>query len=242
VNFYKHHLGDYDGATAHLDWFEDMAYTRLLRAYYRRESPIPLDVGAACRLVRAASPAQRKAVETVLAEFFERKEDGWYNKRADEEITAYQRQASTNRRIARERSSNEPCNEPSDGSSTKGIPNQEPDTRTRSQEPEKSGKPAALRADVDPEKQEIWNTGKAMLGKEGASFLGKLVKDYGQKLVLQAIRDCKATQPVSPKEWLVARCQERRGNGTGINKQEALEERNRRTLENWQPPAEDVHG
>ena len=111
----------------------------------------------------------------------------------------------------------------------------------REVEETKTGKPAALRADVDPEKQEIWTTGKAMLGKEGASFLGKLVKDYGQKLVLQAIRDCKATQPVGPKEWLVARCQERRGNGAGTaNKQEQLETRLQRVAENWQPPADDA--
>jgi uncharacterized protein YdaU (DUF1376 family) len=41
VNFYKHHLGDYDAATAHLSWDEDQAYTRLLRLYYRTEKPIP---------------------------------------------------------------------------------------------------------------------------------------------------------------------------------------------------------
>ena len=64
MNFYKHHLGDYDGATMHLSWDEDMAYTRLLRAYYRREKPIPAD--EAWRLARASTKPQKDAVSRVL--------------------------------------------------------------------------------------------------------------------------------------------------------------------------------
>lgn len=68
LNWYKHHLGDYDSHTAHLSWDEDLAYTRLLRAYYRTESPIP--AAAAYRLTRATTIAQRAAVDAVLQEFF----------------------------------------------------------------------------------------------------------------------------------------------------------------------------
>ncbi len=130
MNFYKHHLGDYDGATAHLDWLEDLAYRRLLGTCYRTEQPLPADLGATCRLVRASAPAQRKAVQVVLSEFFELRPDGWHNQRADEEITAYQAQATTNRRIAQSRSrgriNNEPLNEPLNASSTIGTPNHKP--------------------------------------------------------------------------------------------------------------------
>lgn len=37
MNYYEHHLGDWAAATGHLTWDEDMAYTRLLRAYYHHE-------------------------------------------------------------------------------------------------------------------------------------------------------------------------------------------------------------
>lgn len=97
VNFFKHHLGDYDGATAHISWDEDMAYTRLLRVYYRREKPIPADREEAFRLVRAKGKNQRLSVARMLEEFFILEADGWHNKRADEEIAAYQAQASHNR-------------------------------------------------------------------------------------------------------------------------------------------------
>lgn len=141
MNFYKHHLGDYDGATAHLDWAEDLAYRRLMGVYYRTETPIPADLTAACRLVRASNPAQKKAVQTVLNEFFELRDDGWHNDRCDEEVSAYQSQAATNRRIAQSRSGKRIDNEPSHDSSndssndsshepsTKGTPNHEPLTK-----------------------------------------------------------------------------------------------------------------
>jgi len=105
MNFYKHHVGDYVAATSHLTWDEDCAYRRLIEQYYKREAPIPSDLKEACRLVRASTPAQKRAVETVLREFFVVEADGWHQKRCDEEIRAASAQAQTNRRIAEERES-----------------------------------------------------------------------------------------------------------------------------------------
>jgi uncharacterized protein YdaU (DUF1376 family) len=84
LNYYPHHIGDYAKDTGHLSWDEDMAYTRLLRAYYSREGAIPED--QAYRLARASSTVQRKAVDSVLKEFFALEGDGWHNKRADAEL------------------------------------------------------------------------------------------------------------------------------------------------------------
>ena len=101
MNFYKHHLGDYDSATMHLTWNEDMAYTRLLRVYYRAEKPIPSDMKSAWRLVRATSKQERDAVESVLREFFELREDGWHQARADEEICLANERAEKNRAVGK---------------------------------------------------------------------------------------------------------------------------------------------
>lgn len=89
MNYYEHHLGDYAAATAHLSWDEDMAYSRLLRAYYHTERPLPSELRDVCRLVRAQGAGQRKAVEAVLNEFFTKAADGWHQKRCDEEIARY---------------------------------------------------------------------------------------------------------------------------------------------------------
>lgn len=90
INWYEHHIKDYDSATAHLSWDEDMAYTRMLRWYYRQERPLPPDLVDVCRLVRAATDLQRQAVEQVLREFFVLQADGYHQGRADEVLAAYQ--------------------------------------------------------------------------------------------------------------------------------------------------------
>lgn len=88
MNYFEDHIGDYAAATAHLTWDEDMAYTRLIRAYYHSEKPIPKD--KAHRLARATTPAQRRAVDAVIEEFFTLEEDGYHQKRCDEEIARFQ--------------------------------------------------------------------------------------------------------------------------------------------------------
>lgn len=90
MNYFPFHIGDYVSATSHLSWEEDLAYLRLLQAYYRLETPLPVAKRELYRLVRATEERQREAVDTVLEEFFELRHDGWHNNRADEEIAKAQ--------------------------------------------------------------------------------------------------------------------------------------------------------
>lgn len=90
INYYEHHIRDYDAATAHLTWDEDIAYSRLLRWYYRKEKPLPADIKEVCRQVRATSKLQRESVENVLREFFILSDDGWHNETCDEVIERFQ--------------------------------------------------------------------------------------------------------------------------------------------------------
>jgi uncharacterized protein YdaU (DUF1376 family) len=91
VNYYEHHIGDYAEATAHLTFVEDAAYSRLIRKYYATEKPLPADIKAVQSIIEARSKGERKAVETILNEFFELLDDGWHDQRCDEEITKYQK-------------------------------------------------------------------------------------------------------------------------------------------------------
>jgi hypothetical protein len=84
---------------------------------------------------------------------------------------------------------------------------------------------------------EVWRTGKTLLASEGmnaeraGSFLGRLVREYGQRLVLDAVRDCARVTPAKASEWLTARCQERRRtSGTGAA---AIEARNAGAAADW---------
>ena len=89
MHYYEHHIGDYAEATAHLTFVEDAAYCRLIRKYYATEKPLPSDVKSAQRLVGARDKAEKEAVEIILNEFFELRDDGWHNQRCDEEIVRY---------------------------------------------------------------------------------------------------------------------------------------------------------
>jgi len=89
VNYFEHHIGDYDQATAHLTACEDGIYGRLIRWYMASEQPLPSDIKAIQRRVRAHSKEERDAVQTVLGEFFELREDGWHQHRCDSEIARF---------------------------------------------------------------------------------------------------------------------------------------------------------
>ena len=66
---------------------EDLIYRRLLDWYYLNEKPIPSDCIQAARLIQAKD--HFADVEQVLNEFFTSTNEGWINKRADEEISHF---------------------------------------------------------------------------------------------------------------------------------------------------------
>lgn len=133
MNYYEHHMGDYLKATAHLSALEDCFYRRALDWYYSNERPLPDEVSQVARLLRAQGAQERKAVESVLSEFFTLSTDGWHNKRADAEIIDLYIRLEKNRENGRKggRPKKEPKNNPevSDGlakgnpdeSETKGL-------------------------------------------------------------------------------------------------------------------------
>jgi uncharacterized protein YdaU (DUF1376 family) len=161
VNYYPHHIGDYAAATEHLSWLEDMAYTRLIRLYYRTEKPIPSDRAVVYRLVRASGSQERKAVDAVLSEFFVLTDDGYRQKRCDEELVRMQEKsskarASVEKRWQYERNTNVSTNEHTDVLRTGYVGNtpnnqepitnnQEPKEKVNTSCPESRKKPARSR-------------------------------------------------------------------------------------------------
>jgi uncharacterized protein YdaU (DUF1376 family) len=131
-----------------------MAYTRLLRAYYHAERAIP--EGQQYRLAKASTPAQRKAVDAVLAEFFTLTDGAFHQKRADAEIDRYQdkqrkAKASANARWSQsERNANASPNAMRTHSEGNAL--QTPDTRH--QTPEEKKAPRAART-ASPKKSAI---------------------------------------------------------------------------------------
>jgi uncharacterized protein YdaU (DUF1376 family) len=161
MNYYEHHLGDYAQATAHLSFVEDAAYSRLIRKYYAQEKPLPADIPSVQRLIGARDKTERAAVETVLREFFELLEDGWHNRRCDEEIERYRGKQAKAKRSAEARWSREPQH--TDGNAnamrthSEGNAHQTPDTshQTPSSSTKKKSSPVGKPVDVS---DEVWGS------------------------------------------------------------------------------------
>lgn len=126
--------------------------------------------------------------------------------------------------------------------------------------------PANLPADAhgktpaEMTRDELWWVGKSLLQQAGmpkaqcGSFVGRLCKDYGNDIVVDAVRATCVARPADPAEYLKAICMRaagQRGGGlaaggaaaaAGIhapglfalaNRQEALEQRNRSVADAW---------
>lgn len=86
MNYYRRYVGDYLRDTARLSMLEHGAYTLLMDYSYADESPLPADKDEIYLIVRAMTPADRKAVDKVLAHYFTLETDGYHQARIDEEI------------------------------------------------------------------------------------------------------------------------------------------------------------
>jgi uncharacterized protein YdaU (DUF1376 family) len=87
MNFYPFHIGDYAAHTRHLTIYEDLAYRRLIDAYYLAEKPF---VGSITNIAKSIGMTQYESeVLYILQTFFSYNEEGYANKRADEEISKY---------------------------------------------------------------------------------------------------------------------------------------------------------
>ena len=87
MNFYPFHVGDYAAHTRHLTMMEDLAYRRLLDAYYLGERPLNGCVSDVARSVGMVEHLE--AVGYVLKTFFQHDGDQFSNKRCDAELAHY---------------------------------------------------------------------------------------------------------------------------------------------------------
>ena len=255
MNFYPHNIGDFNAATRHLTVVERAFYRELIELYYATEKPLPAsDLDGLARKVMAKTDEEKAIVKAILGEFFYLEDDVFRHSRCDAEILIYKEKiekahkagkASALVRAKQQRNKRStPVEQPfnktptHDYTTTRLHDKEVPPNSAASAQPDSPPKGGARAP--DPVKDEIWKSGKALLVGEGkttesaGSFLGKLCKDFGQVLVLDAVRDCVKATPAKPSEWLVARCQERRANAG--NKQVGLEKRNRHAVSGWKPP------
>lgn len=87
--------GDYLRDTAHLRLDEHGAYIKMLAHYYSTGKPLPANEEELQRICVAFEQRERDAVARVTREFFTLQDDGYHNKRADEELAKRQKLSET---------------------------------------------------------------------------------------------------------------------------------------------------
>lgn len=85
MHYYSFHPGDYIAHTPHLTNEEDLAYRRAIDLYIQNEAPLADAKRSLSRRLRV----DEQSLQNVLAEFFYPTEQGWRNKRCDEEIAKF---------------------------------------------------------------------------------------------------------------------------------------------------------
>jgi uncharacterized protein YdaU (DUF1376 family) len=248
VNYYKRHIGDYMKDASHLSLLEHGVYMRLLDVYYTREASIPVDHAA--RLIGARSKDEKAAMAVVAAEFF-RVVDGFYTQtRCDLEISVMQQKAETNREVGKRGGRPKKVTNPLDSGNpeiTQMVSGNNPDETLATNHkpitnihsvPDGTGSDAA-KSPANMTKDELWSVGKSLLLQAGmpkaqcGTFVGKLCKDYGNDIVIDAVRTACAERPAAPAEYLKALCMRAKGERTSPNKQEALEQRGQNIVDDW---------
>ena len=107
MHYYQFNIGDYASHTRHLTNLEDLAYRRLLDAYYLQEHTLSVGITSVARQINMRE--YETEVKAVLEEFFTLTDEGWFHQRVDKEIKHFQakrQQASNAGKASAERRNN----------------------------------------------------------------------------------------------------------------------------------------
>jgi len=94
MNFYPHHIGDFNSATRHLTRVERSVYRDATELYYDTESVLTDDLVRLQKKLLCRSDEEKQALIDVLDEFFDLHDDGYFHARCDKEIAKYRANTS----------------------------------------------------------------------------------------------------------------------------------------------------
>lgn len=96
MNYYPHHIGDFNNATRHLTRVERSLYRDAIELYYDTEHPLPGDdFDRLAKRLLAISDEEKGALMGVLNEFFTLDSGFYHHARCDAEIAKYRASAAS---------------------------------------------------------------------------------------------------------------------------------------------------
>lgn len=101
MNYYPHHIADFDQATRHLTRVERSVYRDAIERYYDTECALTKDFDALAKRLLCVSDDEKQALKFVLDEFFIEEEGGFYHSRCEEEIAKYRTNTSAKAKAGR---------------------------------------------------------------------------------------------------------------------------------------------
>jgi uncharacterized protein YdaU (DUF1376 family) len=94
MNYYPHHIGDFNNATRHLTRVERVLYREAIELYYVTENELTSDFNKLARRLLAVTDDEKDALKTILSEFFTLTNTGYYHNRCEHEIAKYRANTS----------------------------------------------------------------------------------------------------------------------------------------------------
>ena len=108
--YYPFYWGDYSAKTFNLTQGQHGAYLLLLRHVYTEGTPIPIE--QCYTIAKALLPIERENVDYILANYFQKKAQGWVNHRAIQVMKEWQekhqRRVIAGKKAKKQSSSNDP--------------------------------------------------------------------------------------------------------------------------------------
>lgn len=144
MNFYPHHISDFNNATRHLTRVERSVYRDAIELYYDTESVLTDDVDRLQRKLLCRSDEEKQALIDVLDEFFDLHDDGYFHERCDHEISKYRANISAKAKAGiasakarKQKAVDRKHNSTRVKSSSTAVHNQEPITNNQEESREK---------------------------------------------------------------------------------------------------------
>lgn len=203
MNYYSHHIGDFNSGTKNFTRLERWIYRDMLELYYDSEKPLPGDFDILCDELGISGNEEQAAVSRILRRKFDLVDGEYQHLRCEAEICAYQRAAEKARengkkggRPSKKETQQEPkITQPvsvANPTLTGLKANQEP--RTNNQEPKKvknTVPPSGETAEVFAYWQQKMGHPQAKLdAKRNKSIAGRLKDGYTVGELCEAIDGC----------------------------------------------------
>lgn len=243
MHYYSHNIGDYRRDTGHLTMLEHGAYRQLLDTYYLGEKPLSANHAELMRTHCARSAEEVQAIENVLKDFFVATPDGYIHKRCDVEIESFHAKSNSASESAKARWARVRAEKEAEAMRTHSEGNANHKPRTINQEPiTKDQKPLSPSSTKSAKKTKIPDP--FMLTAEMRAWGAESAPKVNLKTETESFVDywrgeakTKADWPATWRNWIrrAQQSAEKGGSGRGgyqlINKQAAIEENNKRVVE-----------